>query len=162
MIAPDGFRKNGRYAERSACPRCGSMLVRLDAPARVVVRGRPIAEDDREVAAKEGDGFKSVTVRRGWLHEATLRCPGCGALLSPAQAVRRDFAPSELPGDFWVPDVPDSPERRALMFARVSDALSRAAASRRRAAAPPAPAPVQQTLWDASGGGAVSGGEGSE
>lgn len=131
MRVPDGWRVNSRYAARSACPGCGAMLVKLETPVRVVSRGPRIAADDAEVESWEGDGYQAKAVAKGWRHTATLRCPRCGRLLSPAQAVRRDFRDSELPADFLIRDVPDTPEARALMFARLSASLGGAARARR-------------------------------
>ena len=131
MRVPDGWRVNTRYAARSACPVCGSMLVKLETPVRVVSRGPRIAADDSEVESWEGDGYQAKAVSKGWRHVATMRCPRCGRLLSPAQAVRRDFRDCELPADFLIRDVPDTPETRALMFAKLSASLGGAARARR-------------------------------
>ena len=123
---------------------CTSTLVRLETPVSVVL-GRRAADDDREVESWESDGYKATAVAKGFRHVATMRCPRCGRLLSPAQAVRRDFAESELPPDFWIRDVEDTPEYRALMFGRITAELRRAASQRRReviTGRPAAPAPI--------------------
>ena len=134
MKCPPGYRRNTRYAQRSACPSCGSMLVILQTPARIVSRSGRIADDDQEVASWESDGYKAQSVGHGYRHVATMRCPKCGRLLSPAQAVRRDFRDDELPADYWIRDEPDTPEARALKFAAISKALRAAQSARRREA----------------------------
>lgn len=132
MRCPPGYRRNTRYALRSACPSCGSMLVILQTPARIVSRSGRIADDDQEVTSWESDGYKAQSVANGFRHVATMRCPKCGRLLSPAQAVRRDFRDDELPADYWIRDEPDTPESRALKFAAISRALRAAQSARRR------------------------------
>ena len=139
---PPGFKQNGRYAAGSACPSCGSMLVKLERPVRVVSRSGRIAADDQEVSVWEGDGYKAQSVSKGFRHVATMRCPVCGRLLSPAQAVRTDFKDSQLPYDFWIRDEPDTPEVRALKFAAISRALREAHSSRRREAITGRPDPA--------------------
>ena len=134
MRCPPGYRRNTRYALRSACPSCGSMLVILQTPARIVSRSGRIADDDQEVSSWESDGYKAQSVGHGFRHVATMRCPKCGRLLSPAQAVRRDFKDEELPTDYWIRDEPDTPESRALKFAAISKALRAAQSARRREA----------------------------
>lgn len=134
MRCPPGYRRNTRYALRSACPSCGSMLVILQTPARIVSRGGRIADDDQEVSSWSGDGYKATAEAKGFRHVATMRCPKCGRLLSPAQAVRRDFRDEELPADYWIRDEPDTPEARALKFAAISKALRAAQSARRREA----------------------------
>ena len=134
MSCPPGYRRNSRYAQRSACPSCGSMLVILQTPARIVSRSGRIADDDQEVSCWESDGYKAQSVGHGFRHVATMRCPKCGRLLSPAQAVRRDFRDDELPADYWIRDEPDTPEARALKFAAISKALRAAQSARRREA----------------------------
>lgn len=142
MRCPPGYRKNSRYADHSACPSCGSMLVKLERPVHVVSRSGRIADDDQEVSVWEGDGYKAQAVSKGFRHVATMRCPMCGRLLSPAQAVRADFKDSQLPYDFFIRDEPDTPEARALKFAAISRALREAQASRRREAITGRPDPA--------------------
>lgn len=98
-MIPEGYRVNPAYAPNLACPACGAMLMRLPQPFSVVSKAQ-VAADDDPVTRTESDGFKGVERTVGWRHTATLRCPRCDRLLSPAQADRRSFAESERPADF--------------------------------------------------------------
>lgn len=142
MRVPEGYRVNRTWAAHSACPDCGCMLRLMRDPLRVVRRHR-VAEDDRELTEAVGDGFKGGRRTVGYEHTATMRCPRCGRVYSPAQAVRRDFRDDELPSDFLVPDV--GVEATAGMLGRLVEDLR---AGRTRQAAP---APVGQP--DLFGGG---------
>lgn len=142
MRVPDGWRVNRRYAANSACPRCGSMLVRLDRPVSATSRER-VAADDVEVTAASGDGFKAERRTVGWRHTATLRCPRCDRLYSPAQARRRDFRDSELPADWLVPD------RGVEATADVLRGLARSLGTGRRGFAPPDPEQGELDLGEA-------------
>lgn len=147
MRVPDGYRVNRGYAAHSACPRCGAMLAVLSSPVRFTSPTR-IADDDREVTERVGDGFKGETRVRAYEHAATLRCPRCDRVWSPAQAVRRDFSDGELPSDFLVPDT--GVEATADVLRRIVAGL-RAGGPRRPPAAPPAAAGQPSLFGDDDG-----------
>ena len=134
MRVPEGWRVNARYAPGAACPRCGAMLVRLARPVTTVLPA-PAAADDEEVARVEGDAFKGARRVTGYRHRATLRCPACDRMYSPAQAARRSFRDSELPADYLVRD--SAPED---MWRALADSLRRGAPAAAPAAEPEQPA----------------------
>lgn len=141
MRVPPGYRVNPAYAPHSACPACGSMLRRLARPFTVVLRS-PAAPDDERIVKIVGDGFKGEERTAGWRHTATLRCPRCKHIWSPAQAVRRDFRAPELPADFFVPE---GAADGAGFFSGLAESLKRGDAGRvGRAAAEPR----QALIWD--------------
>lgn len=141
MRIPPGYKVNPAYAAHAACPRCGSMLRALSHPATTVLRS-PAAPDDERIVKIVGDGFKGEERTAGWRHVSTLRCPCCGMLLSPGQAVRRAFGERELPADFFVPDRPaDGGE----FFRRLAESLRSGEAARSGRAAGE---PEQASIWD--------------
>lgn len=144
MRVPDGYRVNRTYAAHSACPTCGCMLKLLRDPVKVV-RHERVAGDDREVTETVGDGFKGSARVKGYVHTATMRCPRCGRVFSPAQAVRRDFRDDELPADYLVPD--KGVEATAGMLRRLVADLR----AGRATGAPAAAAPEQGALFEGAG-----------
>lgn len=149
LTPPPGHARNPRYAERSTCPACGSVLEVLRTPA-VVVTGRCLSPDSEEVTRTERDGFKAERVTCGFRTRYTLRCPQCDRLLTPGMAVHRDLRPGELPGDYFVPDVADTREARVEA---IREGLREIREGRRRRLAPRRP-PEQGELPIGGGGGA--------
>ena len=142
-MIPEGYRVNPAYASNLACPACGAMLMRLPQPFSVVSKAQ-VAADDDPVTRTESDGFKGVERTVGWRHTATLRCPRCDRLLSPAQAARRSFPEAERPADFLLPEGAGG---SAEFLRSLADGLRAGRVGRSSGA----PAPEQGTLF---GGGA--------
>ncbi len=106
---------NYRKAQGWACPACGGMLewlFRLDSKGKrhrctqTVRTKRPLAKDDAYVERTEPvSRYESKVVGHEYVHTVCFACPTCNHLLSESQAVRHEFAPDELPADYYVDDM---------------------------------------------------------
>ena len=148
-MSAEGWVRNPRYAEHAGCPRCRVPLVMMPVPVRYVAPRR-VAADDEEVVESVSDGFKASERVRGWRHTATMRCPACGALFSPAQARRFDWRPSDLPADWMVRPLPAQPEDGAEAFAAQRRSLEESSARRRGGDAGPRLGPANALPTDGS------------